>query len=152
MNSQRLTEFTIHAAISLPAGGQHQVLHVLNVYLPPHCHLSAAQERSYWDVFETAVAELPSNSPYIIVGDFNAKIAHLPGFVDTLCPCHGLPRASLCGDSCDRGSRLLTFAVDRDLHFINGCPHLHTQATITKGSQDPEATPYTSTLDYILVN
>ena len=87
----------------------------------------------------------------MLAGDFNSKIGDMLQEASAQCSCHQAARATLHGETCDRGRELYEFSAEHGLHILNGCRNNAEQATYRELNEDGSIR-YQSTLDYILVN
>ena len=87
-------------------------LHVLSCYAPTRA-ASRAEKISFFGDLQQALSPIPSNEPYILLGDFNARVGSRGSAGDVWGSPHGY------GELNDAGKELLAFLCANEATLCN---------------------------------
>ena len=120
LQHQATGDYFVHVQLLV---GSCSMLHVLNVYLPPHLpHVADA-----WQSILDAVDSLPHTDPLVLVGDLNTHI-QLPHTEH--CTLHGCQKTQLTTSLCPCGKLILASLQECNYTILNGCPNTQTHSFI----------------------
>lgn len=90
-------------------------LHVLSCYAPTRAASRETKDKFFQDL-ENALASIPSEEPYIVLGDFNARVGSRNGAHDLW---HGVRGPEGYGECNDAGKELLAFLAAQEATVCN---------------------------------